>query len=150
MAPPFDHVDPFITGVYEVLQQVIAVIFSLDFDVNGRIVDALGSHDVLCRFFRRSQDEDRVPLAQTAQGFHLTSHPVETFSRRRKDSLIDDGKVENLYVRRQKGQVCLPGRRLFPRRDDEDDLTRAFMQHLSDQSTLNGAAEAVDTLTAGL
>lgn len=150
MASPFDHVDPFITGVYEVLQQVIAVVFSLDFDVDGRIVDALGSHDVLCRFFRRSQDENRIPLAQTAQGFHLPSHPVETFSRRRKDSLIDDGKVENLYVRRQKGQVRLPGRSLFPRRDDEDDLTGAFVQYLSDQSALDRAAEAVDAVTAGL
>ena len=90
------------------------------------------------------------PPGETAQGFHLPSHPVDTFSRRRKDGLIDDGKVENLYVRRQKGQVRLPGRRLFPRRDDEDDLTGVFVQHLSDQSALDRAAEAVDAVTAGL
>ena len=96
-----------------------------------------------------ANDENRISLTQTPQGFHLASHPVEAFRRRRKDGLVDDGKVEDLDVRHQKGQVCLPGRGLFPRRDDEDDLTRPFVQHLGDQGALDRAAEAVDAVTAG-
>ena len=150
MTAPFDHVDPFIAGVDEVLQQLVAVVVLMDGHVDSGGIDALRRHDVLGRFFRCRQDQEPVTLAQAAQGFHLPGRPVQALGRRRKDGLVDDREIQDWQVRYQKGQVRHPGRSLFPRRDDEDGLPRLFRQGLGDEGALDGTAEAVDTMTAGL
>ena len=150
MAAPFDHIDPFIAGVDEVLQQGIAVIFLMDGNVHRRFVDTLRRHDILGGFFRCRQDQEPVALAQASQSFHLPGYPVETLCRRREDSLINDGKIQDRQVRCQKGQVRHPSRCLFPRGGDDDGLSRLFRQGLGDEGTLDRAVEAIDTMTAGL
>ena len=66
MTAPFDHVDPFIAGVDEVLQQLVAVVVLMDGHVDSGSIDALRRHDVLGRFFWCRQDQEPVTLAQAA------------------------------------------------------------------------------------
>ena len=150
MAAPFDHIDPFIAGVDEVLQQLIAVVLLMDGDVDSRGIDALRRHDVLGGFFRCRQDQEAFPLTQASQGFHLPGRSVKALGRRREDGLVDDGKVQDRQIRSQKGQVCPPGRCLFPRRDDKDSLSRPFRQGLGDEGALDRAAETIDAMAARL
>lgn len=104
MAAPFDQVHPFIAGVDEVLQQLIAVALLMDGDVDSRGIDALRRHDVLGGFFRCRQDQEAFPLTQASQGFHLPGRPFKALGRRREDGLVDDGKVQDRQVRSQKAR----------------------------------------------
>ena len=82
MAPPFDHIDPFISVICQAPEQRFPFVILPGRYVKRCCIDMFRRRDELGRFFYRRDDGTKSMTAECCQYFHLPGCPFHALCRR--------------------------------------------------------------------
>ena len=149
MAAPLNEIDSFVSAFYKTLQEHIPFVLRAGFYIDSAVVNALRRQYILKSLLRCRQYDAGPAFTQKTENAHLLRRPFDAFRRRRKDSFVDERKIQNRHIRQPELQIGLPGRSLLFSRHDDQRRPLYFSQRIPCEGAFCRASQSVNAVPPG-